>query len=224
LLQLEVAEIFQDDRRHRHAKSGGKILHCHLPLPFRVGQELNEAACQIERIPRLVELNGQFFSVGHLTKIGKVGTDNRHTVCAGQMGNTARAGRRRIGHDRDRGTLEKFRQAIFMHVSRELNCRIAGALRLHRFNVARSLRMVSAGDDQLGIRQYVADGLKRIDHQFEALVGPPLAEGKYAMLRATAPGKVGILRSTGKNSVRPDVNIVAAIFLGENSPIAGHQY
>jgi hypothetical protein len=78
-----MAQIFLNDRRHRHPKSRRKILHGHGLLPFRIRQQTNQAPGQVHRISRLVKLNRYFLSVGHLTEILKVRAGNRHSVGAG---------------------------------------------------------------------------------------------------------------------------------------------
>jgi hypothetical protein len=80
-----MAQIFQNNRRHRHAQSSRKILDCHGLLFFRVGQEVNQALSQILRTPRFIKLNRQLFTVGHLAEIGKIGAYNRNAVSASQM-------------------------------------------------------------------------------------------------------------------------------------------
>jgi hypothetical protein len=44
LLEFEMPQIFQDDRRHSHPQSGGKILHRHGLLLFLVRQKVNQAS------------------------------------------------------------------------------------------------------------------------------------------------------------------------------------
>jgi hypothetical protein len=140
------------------------------------------------------------------------------------MCNTAATGRRRVGHNRNRGTLEKIRQLILMHVTGELNCGIPRALFLDGFHIACGLRMVAAGDDQPGIGQGAGHYLECIHHEFEAFVGSPLAKCQDAVLRISAPGKIRVFGSSGQNSVGPDMNIVVSIFFVENPAIAGHEY
>jgi hypothetical protein len=110
-----------------------------------------------------------------------------------------------------------------MYVSGELNRGISGALLLRRLHIARCLRMISACDHQLGIGKCLNDSLKRINHQFKALVGPPLAEGEYAVLGIAATGEIRIFGSARQNAMRSDVHIVAAIFFGKNAAIARHE-
>jgi hypothetical protein len=63
---------------------------------------------------------------------------------------------------------------------------VSRALRFHRFDVARSLGMISAGDDQLCFRHFFSQQIERLDHQFEALVRAPFSECKNAVNRITA--------------------------------------
>ena len=94
----------------------------------------------------------------------------------------------------------------------------------HGFHIARRLRVVSAGDDQFGVGQDVGHSLECVDHQFETLVRSPLAKCQNAMLWIAAPGEIRVFRSTGQNTVRPNVNIFATIFFGQNSAIARHEH
>jgi hypothetical protein len=224
LLQFKVTQIFLDDGGHRHAKSRREILHRHRLLSSGVRQEANQAVSQVFRVPGLVKLNRQLLAVGHLAKVWKVRTDNRHSVRTGQVGDATATRRRRIRHNRHRGTLEEFRQMILMHVSRELNCGIVCAQFPHQFDIACGLRMVSASDDQLRIRQDVGHSLECVDHEFEALIRSPLTECQNAMLRIAAPGEIRVFRSTGQNTVRPNVNIFATIFFGQYPAIAWHEH
>ena len=224
MLQFKMAQIFLDDGRHRHAKTRREILHCHRLLLSRIGQETNQAARQIFRISGSIKFNRQLFSVSHLTEIGKVRGDDGNPIGAGKMRNAAATRRRGVGHNRNRGTLEKIRQIILVYVTSELDCGIARALFPDGFDITRGLRMVSAGDDQLGVRQDASYGLECVEHEFEALVGSPLAKRQYAMLRIAAPGEVRVLGSSGQHSVGPDMNIVMPIFFVENPAIAGHKY
>jgi len=152
LLKFEVAQIFQNDVRHRHAQSGRKILLRHSLLSRRIAQEADQAIGQILGIARLIELNGHAFAVRHLAKILEVGAHNGNAIGAGEMSHAAAAGRRRVRHDRNRRTLEQIRQSILMHVAGEIDVRIVGTLAFHRFHIARSLRVVSASNYEPGVR------------------------------------------------------------------------
>lgn len=89
LLQFEMAQIFENDIRHRHAKGCGKILLGHGALLGRIGKEANETGGQILGVAGLVKLNGHPFPVGHLAKILKIGAHDGNAVSAGQMRNSA---------------------------------------------------------------------------------------------------------------------------------------
>jgi hypothetical protein len=84
--------------------------------------------------------------------------------------------------------------------------------------------MISACNHQLGIWKSVRHSLERIDHQFEALVGPPLAERKDAALGIATTREIRIFGSARQNAMRPDVYIFAAIFFGKNAAIARHKH
>lgn len=106
LVQFEMAKIFLDDGGHRLAKSSGKILYRHGLLLLRIGQQSNQACGQVFGAARAIKLNGQLFDFSHLTKVRKIRTQDRDTVGTSQVSNAAATGRRRIRHNRDRGTLK----------------------------------------------------------------------------------------------------------------------
>jgi hypothetical protein len=111
-----------------------------------------------------------------------------------------------------------------MYVTGEFDCGITRALLPHGLDITSGLRMISAGDHQPGVWQNVGHSLECIDHEFEALVGSPLAKCEDAVLRISAAGKIRVFRSARQNTMRPNVNIVAAIFLGEDPAVAGHEH
>jgi hypothetical protein len=131
LLQLEVAKIFQDDVRHRHTKRHGKILLRHGFLFERVGEKANQALRQVAGVAGLVELDCHSFAIRHLAKIIEIGTNDRHSIGAGQVRYPAASGRRRVGHYGNRRTLEKVGQSLFVNVAGKFNARIALAFLLH---------------------------------------------------------------------------------------------
>lgn len=92
LLQFEMAEVFEDYVRHRHAKGCGKILLRHRALPGGVGKEADETSGQILGVAGFVKFNGHPFPVGHLAKILKVGTHDGNAISTGQMRNSAATG------------------------------------------------------------------------------------------------------------------------------------
>ena len=111
-----------------------------------------------------------------------------------------------------------------MHVAGELNCAISSTLFLYGFHIASGLRMVAAADDQLGAWHRVAHNPERINHEFEPLIGSPLAERKDAVLRIAAPRKVRVFGSSRQNAVGADVNIVAAVFVVKDRAVSRHEY
>jgi len=87
-----VAEVFLHDVRHGHAERRSKVLRRHFLLFVRVLQKPEKAIREVLRVPRLIELNGQFFSFGHLAEVGQVGTNDGHSVGARQVRDSAAAG------------------------------------------------------------------------------------------------------------------------------------
>jgi hypothetical protein len=98
LLQFELTEILLHDVGHGHAQRGGKIALRHCLLFFGILQKPDQAAGQICRISRLIELNRQFFSIAHLAEIRQIGADDRHSEGAGKVCHSTAAGRRGIRH------------------------------------------------------------------------------------------------------------------------------
>jgi hypothetical protein len=85
------------------------------------------------------------------------------------------------------------------------------------------LGMIAARDDQRHIRKLGANQGKSFEHELETLVSSPLAEREDAMGIATTR-EIRILRTARQNAVSPHVHVVAAVFVGEDLAIAGHQY
>ena len=101
---------------------------------------------------------------------------------------------------------------------------VSRALRFHRFDVARSLGMISAGDDQLCFGHLISQQIERLDHQFEALVGAPFPECEDAVNWITTSREIRKFRSPGQNAVRPQVHIIPAILVIQNLSISRHQH
>ena len=139
------------------------------------------------------------------------------------MRHAAASGRRRIRHHRDRGTLEQIAKIVFVHISRELNIGISGALLAHGLHISRNLGMVGSRNHQLRIRKLRAHQTEGFDHQFETLVRSPFPEGQNAM-RMPAPRQVRILRPVRENSVSSYVHVIAPILVRKDFAISGHQH
>jgi hypothetical protein len=197
LVEFEMAQILQYDRRHRHAKRRKVILRGHLFLLCRVRQETDQATGQVLRAPGFVKLNRDLFPISHLAKIRKICAQNGYAVRAGQMRDSTAPRRRRVRHDGNSCTLEKVWQSLLWHVTSKLDSRIPRAPFPDRFHITRSLWMVATSDDQLGVGQGLGNNVKRFDHEFEPFVCSPFAEGQNAVLGIAAPGKIRILRSCG---------------------------
>jgi len=107
-------------------------------------------------------------------------------------------------------------------VASELDSRISGALFPHRFNVARGLGMIAAGNHEPGVWKSSRKGIKGLDHELQPLVRSPLAKGKDPV-RVAPPGEIRIFGAAGQNTVRSHVHVVATIFLVQYSPVSRHQ-
>jgi hypothetical protein len=222
--QVEMTQILLHDGWHGHAERGRKILGCHRLLLCRVGQKANQASSQVLRVPRLIKINRQLFTVRHLAEVRQVGTHNWNAVSASEMCNAATTRRRGVRHDRDGRPLEHIRQSILLHVAGELNIGLADALLLDRLHVTSGLGMVPAADDQPGIGQDFCDQLKCINHQLKPFVGSPLAKGQNTVLGIAAPRKIRGFGFSSQNAVRAQMHIVAPIFFVEDLTIAGHEH
>ena len=120
--------------------------------------------------------------------------------------------------------MEKIRQSILMHIARELNIGLVGALFLHGLYIAGSLGMVASANDQSGVWQGLRDRLKCIDHELEPFVSSPFTEGQNAMLGIAAPRKIRAFRFSGQDSMGTKMHVVMTIFFVEDLTIAGHEH
>jgi hypothetical protein len=84
--------------------------------------------------------------------------------------------------------------------------------------------MVPSRDNEPGVRKRSRDGFERLDHQLEPFVSSPFSEGENAMLWVSAPGEVGVFRSSSENAVGAEVHIIAPIFFVEYLAIPRHEY
>jgi hypothetical protein len=84
-----MAHVLLDNGGHRHPQSRRKILLRHRLLSCRLAQEPDQAGRQVFGTAGAIELNRQFFAIRHLAEVGKISTDDRHAVGAGEMGDAA---------------------------------------------------------------------------------------------------------------------------------------
>jgi hypothetical protein len=112
----------------------------------------------------------------------------------------------------------------FVHIASEFNSGIASTGFLHRLDVTGGLGMVSSRDHKLGVGDGALNYLESLENEFQLFVGAPFAKCQDAVLRVAAQRKVRILGPAGQRSVRPNVHIVAAVFLIQYSAIPGHQH
>ncbi len=84
--------------------------------------------------------------------------------------------------------------------------------------------MISACDYKLRVRLAGGKKLKSLDHEFESFVGTPFSEGKNAMFRITPSREIRQFRPPGEYSVRPQMDVVATIFIIQDFAIAGHEH
>jgi hypothetical protein len=84
--------------------------------------------------------------------------------------------------------------------------------------------MVSSADHQPGLGQSFRNVAKSVDHQLQALVCSPLPEGQNAVLRIATPGQIRILRFSGENAMRTQMNVVATVFFMQDLAISRHEH
>jgi hypothetical protein len=175
-------------------------------------------------LSRRIKLNGQFLSLRHLAEVHQVGTNDGYTIRTGEMGHTAASRGGRIRHDRDGSTLEQIRECVFRHIAAEFDSIVARPLLLNGFRVTSGLRVVAPGNHQLRFGHLRGNQIKSLDHQFQTLVGSPFAESQDAVDGRSTPREVGKLWPPGKNAVRSQVDVVAAILVVQYLAIAGHKH
>ena len=159
-----MAKIFLDDIRHSHAKSRREIPRRHCLLPGRIFEELNQTVGESLRVARGIKFDGELLSLCHLPEICQIGADDGHAVSACQVRDAAASGGGRVRHDCDCGFLKQVWQRIFRNITAEFDARIVGAQLSHQVGIACRLGMVSASDDEFGIRQLCRDEVEGLDH------------------------------------------------------------
>ena len=98
----------------------------------------------------------------------------------------AGAGGRGIGHHGDARSSEQFWNLLFRYIPREFQARIVFEPFGDGGNIPRRAGMIASTNNQLHIRQTLADQLKGFDHRFQAFIGSPLPESQHPM-RIAAP-------------------------------------
>lgn len=83
--------------------------------------------------------------------------------------------------------------------------------------------MIASSHHQFHVWQLLRNDIECVDHQLEALVGAPFSERQNAMFRISPPREVWVLGTGCQNSVRPQMNVIPAIFLVQYFAIARHQ-
>ena len=82
--------------------------------------------------------------------------------------------------------------------------------------------MIAACDNQLRVRHSLPQQLERLNHEFEPLVGSPLAKSENAMGIA-ATREVRKLWSSGKDAVGTKMDVIAPVFIVEDLAISRHE-
>lgn len=159
-----MSQILLHHIGHSHAESSGEVLDRHSLLLFAVLQKVEQAARKSLGISWWVKFDGQFLALCHLPEIGDVGGYHRNPVRTCKMCHTAASRRRGVRHNRNRGRLEQLGQIIFRNVTAKLDALIPSALPLHRVDVARSLRMIAAGDYEFGIGHLLREQIESFNH------------------------------------------------------------
>lgn len=223
LLQFEVAKIFLHDVGHRHPQPRGKVSHRHCLLLLIIPKEPNQTIRQGLPVPSFVEFDCQFLTICHLSKICDIRTHDRDAVSTRQVSDSAAPSRRAVRHNRHRRTLKQRRKLIFIDVTSEFNSRVVPPFSSYRFDITRSLRMVSSRDHQLGVGNIALNYVERFENEFESFVSPPFAKRQNAVIRIASAREVGIFRSASQGSVRSHMYVVPAILFIQYPAISGHQ-
>jgi len=201
----------------------GEILQSHGLLPLGRLQKLQQHGRQANIIAGPVRFNCESFLFCQLTEVANVGCDDRNTVLARQVGYSAGSCRRRVGHHGYAGAAEEIANRRFWDIAGKFDLRIMAVTFGDRFYVARRVGMISTCHHQAYPRHFQGNRPKSLNHRLQPLVGPPLTKGKHALSRWVTPRKVGVFRTTGKDSVRAKVHMLGAIFFTENSTVRRQQ-
>jgi len=222
-LQIKGAKIFPNDPRHGHMQGDGEILQSHGLLPLGRLQKLQQHGRQANIIAGPVRFNCESFLFCQLTEVANVGCDDRNTVLARQVRYSAGSCRRRVGHHGYSGAAEEIANRRFWDIAGKFDLRIMAVTFGDRFHVARRVGMISTCHHQAYPRHFQGNRPKSLNHRLQPLVGPPLTKGKHALSRWVTPRKVGVFRTTGKDSMRAKVHMLGAIFFTENSTVRRQQ-
>lgn len=84
--------------------------------------------------------------------------------------------------------------------------------------------MIATGNHQPRFRHSFNEDIECFDHQFQAFVCTPFAEGKNALNRIPSPPEVGKFRPPGQDPMCAQVDIVTSIFVIENFSVARHEH
>ena len=84
--------------------------------------------------------------------------------------------------------------------------------------------MVAPANNQFGVWQFLCHDLESLDHEFKPLICSPFSEGQDAVLWITAAREIRVFRSGRQDTVRTQVNIIAAVFFVQDLAISRHQY
>jgi hypothetical protein len=83
--------------------------------------------------------------------------------------------------------------------------------------------MVASGNHQPGFGYLGSNPIEGLDHEFETFIGSPFPESENAVDGISASREVWELRPACENAMRPQVNIVPAVFVVQDLAIAGHE-
>jgi len=200
-----------------------EILQSHGLLPLGRLQKLQQHGRQANIIARPVKFNCESFLFCQLTEVANVRCDDRNTVLARQVGYSAGSCRRGVRHHGYAGAAEEIANRRFWDIAGKVNLRVMAVTFGDRFYVARRIGMISTCHHQAYLRHFQGNRPKSLNHWLEPLVGPPLTKGKHALSRWVTSRKVGVFRTTGKDSVGAKVHMLGAIFFTQNSAVRRQQ-
>jgi hypothetical protein len=83
--------------------------------------------------------------------------------------------------------------------------------------------MVSSGNHELGFGHLLCNAVESFDHELETLIRSPFPEGENAVDGSTTSREVGELRPAREDAMRPQVNVVPAVFVVQDLAVAGHE-
>jgi hypothetical protein len=83
--------------------------------------------------------------------------------------------------------------------------------------------MISAGNNELGLRYLRSEQFESLDHEFQPLVCAPFSEGQNTVGWSSTARKVREFGAASQQSVGAKMNIIAAVFIIQNLSVSRHE-